>query len=482
MAAPFDFFVVLADMRTGSNALEEKLNSYEGIACHGEVFNPRFIGNADNRTLFGRSVAARDEDPLAMIGALRAATDGIAGFRLFSDHDPRVLDHCLQNRRCAKIVLTRNPVQSYVSLKIARSTGQWWLGDMKSAKSGKARFDAREFEDYAHARRSFLAHIRHRLQSTGQTGFTIDYTELGDEDVLDGLARYLGGGDRDERPATKGKVQNPRPMSEKVSNFAEMQSVLSSRDPFDLDALPEFEPTRGPNVPAFVLSPTAPLLYMPVKCSAEDRVRPWMAMVGGGSEDDLVVGRTQKQLRQWKRQQGRHMTFTVVSHPLARAHAAFCKFILPTEPPAFLGIRAALRDTYGIPLPDDPSDPSYHPAAHQAAFLGFLSFLKGNLNGQTSIRVDGAWASQSRLIQGMADFALPDAVLREDDLETELPHIARKFGLLAAGPASAPVARPHALSAIYDDTLEAACRAAYQKDYMMFGFGTWQAQASGCAA
>ena len=221
---------------------------------------------------------------------------------------------------------------------------------------------------------------------------------------------------------------------------------------------------------------------MPIKCSAEDRVRPWMAMMGGGSEDDLIAGRTQKQLRQWKRQQGRHMTFTVVSHPLERAHAAFCRFILPTDPPAFLGIRTALRDTYGIPLPDDPGDPAYHPAAHQAVFLGFLNFLKGNLNGQTSVRVDGAWASQSRLIQGMAEFALPDAILREDDLETELPHIARKFGLVEAGPASPAQPRPHTLSAIYDDTLETACRAAYQKDYMMFGFGTWQAQASGCAA
>ena len=475
MASGFDFFVVLADMRTGSNALEEKLNSYHGVISHGEVFNPRFVGSPDTKTLFGRSVSARDADPLAMIGALRASTNGIAGFRLFSDHDPRVLDHCLQNRRCAKVVLTRNPVQSYVSLKIARATGQWWLGDMKSARAGKARFDAREFEDYAHARRSYLHHIRHTLQSTGQTGFTIDYTELGDDDVLDGLARYLGGGERREKATRTGKVQNPRPMSEKVSNFAEMQSVLSARDPFDLDALPEFEPARGPNVPAFVLCKNAPILYMPIKCSAEDRVRPWMAALDAVPEDELVAGRTQKQLRQWKRQKGRHLTFTVVSHPLERAHRAFAKFILPNAAPAFLGIRAALRDTYGIALPDDPTSPDYSPQDHRAAFLGFLTFLKGNLNGQTSVRVDAAWASQSRLIQGIADFALPAAILREDALETELPHLAKKLGLLDVGPSSAAPLRPYTLEDIHDATLEPACRAAYQKDYMMFGFGSWRA-------
>ncbi|MEM9476780.1 MAG: nodulation protein NodH [Pseudomonadota bacterium] len=473
MAPAFEFFVVLADMRTGSNALEEKLNNYDGITSYGEVFNPRFIGAPDTRTLFGRSVTMRDADPLAMIGALRAATDGIGGFRLFSDHDPRVLDHCLHNRRCAKIVLTRNPVQSYVSLKIARATGQWWLGDMNSARSGKARFDAREFDDYAHGRRAYLADIRHMLQSTGQTAFSIDYTELGDDDVLDGLARYLGGGERRKKPAQKGKVQNPRPMSEKVSNFAEMQKVLSARDPFDLDALPEFEPARGPNVPAFVLCKEAPVLYMPIKCSPSERVRPWMAALDAVPEDELIAGRTQKELRQWKRQRGRHLSFTVVSHPLARAHRAFCKFILPTEAPAFVGIRAALRDTYGIPLPEGPCDAAYKPAAHQAAFLGFLTFLKGNLNGQTSIRVDGAWATQTRLVQGMADFTLPDAILRDDELDKELPRLAGKIGPLDVGPATAATERPYALAEIYDASLEAACRAAYQKDYMMFGYGPW---------
>ena len=33
--------------------------------------------------------------------------------------------------------------------------------------------------------------------------------------------------------------------------------------------------------------------------------------------------------------------------------------------------------------------------------------------------------------------------------------------------------RPYALAEIYDASLEAACRAAYQKDYMMFGYGPW---------
>ena len=44
--ARFDLFVLLAGMRTGSNALEEALNLYPGLACYGEAFK---IGRASCR-------------------------------------------------------------------------------------------------------------------------------------------------------------------------------------------------------------------------------------------------------------------------------------------------------------------------------------------------------------------------------------------------------------------------------------------------
>ena len=44
MTADFDFFVVFAEMRTGSNLLEDYLNQIANVVCHGEAFNPNFIG------------------------------------------------------------------------------------------------------------------------------------------------------------------------------------------------------------------------------------------------------------------------------------------------------------------------------------------------------------------------------------------------------------------------------------------------------
>jgi hypothetical protein len=106
MSARFAYFVMLAEMRTGSNYLEETLNEIPGLRCHGELFNPHFIGKANATELFGIDLAAREADPLQLLDRARAETEGLAGFRYFHDHDPRILDHCLPDpaarRSCSR--------------------------------------------------------------------------------------------------------------------------------------------------------------------------------------------------------------------------------------------------------------------------------------------------------------------------------------------------------------------------------------------
>jgi len=97
-------------------------------------------------------------------------------------------------------------------------------------------------------------------------------------------------------------------------------------------------------------------------------------------------------------------------------------------------------------LPDDQKDPRYDRDAHHAAFLAFLQFLKANLSAQTAIRVDGAWASQTSALQGMAEFGVPDMVLREDNLKFHLASLAGQIG-----------------------------KTRMPQDYTGFGFGDWQA-------
>ncbi|MEM7073953.1 MAG: sulfotransferase family 2 domain-containing protein [Pseudomonadota bacterium] len=473
MAAQFDYFVIFAEMRTGSNLLEASLNAHPGLRCEGEAFNPHFVGYPKTDQVSGITRAARDADPQRLLEAIRKTPDALGGFRYFHDHDPRILETMLNDDRCAKVVLTRNPVDSYVSLKIAKATGQWKLTNVKHRKAARVMFDAAEFETYLSTLREFQRDIHRRLQISGQSAFFIDYSDLRSPDVLGGLVRFLGIDGPLPTSDVPLKPQNPGALQDKVINLDEMQRALGEFDTFDLNRLPVFEPQRGPSVPGFVTGAHAGLLYMPIKSGPDHVVRSWLAELDGVDVTQLASPRNQKALRQWKRRKIGHRSFTVLRHPVARAHAAFCDKILNTGPGSFAEIRKTLRTAFKVPLPGRV-DEQYGPDSHRMAFLGFLDFLKQNLTGQTNIRVDAHWATQAAVLQGMANFGVPDQVLREEEMIEALPELARNQGYKAPPhPGSDPATGPVSLSAIYDADLERRVADIYQRDYMMFGFGSW---------
>jgi len=474
MSARFDSFVVFAEMRTGSNFLEANLNAFAGIACHGEAFNPHFLGYPQNEPILGVDLAKRDADPGALLSAIRNDPTALSGFRYFHDHDPRVFDAIVDDPRCAKIVLTRNPVDSYVSWKIAQATGQWKLTDMKAHKSAQAVFDSGEFEAHLEALQAFQLLLLNRLQTTGQTAFYVAYEDLQSVEVMNGLAKYLGVDETLESLDKNLKKQNPSPVSAKVSNYDHMVRALSRLDRFDLTRTPNFEPRRGPNVPSYVVAAESSLVYMPLRSGPQAQVLEWMAALDGVSKSELQTKLSQKDLRQWKRKHPGHRSFTVLRHPVQRAHDAFCRHILTTGKGSYLQLRNTLVRRYKMPLPAGAPDETYDLAAHRAAFVAFLTFLKGNLSGQTAIRVDPAWCTQAQAIMGFGELCLPDRIIREADLAGELREIAQAVGRADAPElgASQPD-QPFELAMIYDDEIEKLAAEAYQRDYVMFGFSRW---------
>lgn len=471
----FEYFIVLAEMRTGSNFLEANLNAFEGIECHGEAFNPSFVGYPNTPDLFGITHDLRERNPFMLLEAIKTKSNGIGGFRFFSSHDDRILETCLNDPRCAKIVLLRNPIESYVSLKIARATDQWKLTNAKHLKKKVVDFDASEFEDHLEGMQEFQVRILNALQKSGQTAFYIAYEDLQDVEILNGLARYLGCETQLKGLDQKLKKQNPESLRDKVGNFKEMENSLAALDRFNLYRTPNFEPRRGPVIPTFYAASKSKVLFMPLRGGPVDAVKQWMADLDEVSVDDLKTGFKQKSLRQWKATHPGHRSFTVLRHPVARAHAAFCDHILATGPGSFFEIRKTLKNAYNLPIPMKGPDSNYTPAVHRTAFIGFLEFLKSNLARQTGIRVDPSWASQLAVLQGMSTVTLPDLVLREEWLREDLAIIAAQIGMNEMPP-PAHVTDPHAeqLSQIYDSEIEAAARAVYQKDYVAFGFANWR--------
>ncbi|MEO0774548.1 MAG: nodulation protein NodH, partial [Pseudomonadota bacterium] len=466
--------VVFAEMRTGSNFLEANLNALDGLSCYGEAFNPGFIGYPKKDAMLGVTQAARDDDPKLLLRQIKKAP-GLGGFRYFHDHDARIFDKVVDDPKCAKIILTRNPVDSYVSWKIAKATGQWKLTNVKRRKdTDKIDFESAEFDAHVSALQEFQVFLLNRLQTSGQTAFYLAYEDLQDVAVMNGLAKFLGVDTQLEALDASLKKQNPSPLSDKVENFEEMERALSGMDRFNLTRTPNFEPRRGAGVPAFVTGAKAPILYMPVRSGPEAVVRDWLAKLDGVAEDTLPTQLNQKALRQWKRRNKGHRSFTVLRHPLARAHDVFCTRILPRGEGTFSDIRKTLRNFHKLPIPGDWPSEEYTLEAHREAFLAFLEFLRANLAGQTNIRVDAHWATQAEVLQGFAGFSLPDLILREDELGTALPDLARTLGY-SNPPEVRPSAtdEPYPLSEIYDDTLEEAAAQVYQRDYMLFGFTEW---------
>lgn len=466
-------FVLLADMRTGSNYVETNLNRVPGLTCYGEVFNPHFIGHKGQEKLLGITTAARDKAPETLLQTMQQKTEGLAGFRLFHDHDARVFDKVLPDKAYAKVVLTRNPLDSYVSLKIARKTGQWMLTDAKHRKAARVKFDEAEFLDHLTRTQSFQARIRHILQTTGQAGFHLRYDEVNDLDVINGLLAFLGAEGSLPALSTKLKRQNPAPIAEKVTNYAEVEAVLARIGPAQLGGDTHAETRRGPMVPNYVAGAHVPLLYQPIPGAAQEGIEEWLAAIDQTGVASLARNFTQKSLRQWKRQHPGHRSFTVLSHPLARAHRVFCARILATGPGAFREIRQRVRNRYDVPLPDDPARATYTLADHRKAFAAYLRFLEANLAGQTNIRVDAHWDSQENVLNGLAGFGVPDLLVREDTAQADLAFLARSVGADAPLPLQVSDDTPYLLREIYDGELENMARRVYRRDYMKFGFSSW---------
>ena len=473
MNSKYDYFVIFAGMRTGSNFLENNINQFDGVECLGEVFNPAFVGFPNQENLYGFDVGQRDNDPFALLEKIKSPAPTLRGFRYFNDHDPRMYDTFMADPKCAKIILSRNPVDCYVSLKIAKKTGQWKLTNATKRNEALAEFDAESFNTFLDETLAYYQRLTRDIQVSGQSAFFVNYNDLRDVDIINGIGRFLGVGQTLEKLSQTLKPQNPQAVIEKVKNPEDMALHLANHDYFGVARNPNFEPTRHVSIPSFVASSTSKILLMPVPSSANEIVLNWMR---SSDEDELITGFTQKTFREWQQANQGYKSITVVRHPLKRAFHAFCERILFESEKGFPRFRNKLAKDYGLNLPksgqvsDLPVDDLRH------LFSGFLDFLKANLRGQTPLRVDGNWSSQHLTISAMAQIVPPDFVIRETELKSVLSFIANTQGY-SQTTFTDNIVDPVDLSfdQIYDQALEAKAKAIYTKDYEIFGFGDYAA-------
>ncbi|PWJ21780.1 nodulation protein NodH [Jannaschia seohaensis] len=455
----FDAFVLFAEMRTGSNHLEASLNALSDVTGYGELFNPVFIGAHNREALFGIDLAARDADPMALLAAIRRETPGLPGFRYFHDHDPRVLEPVLTDPRIAKVILTRNPLDAYVSLAIARETGQWRLTNPKMAKAAKVRFDGAAFDRLIARHAAFRDRVTGALQRSGQTAFWIDYEQIGDLEVLNGLAAFLGSADRLGELPGKLKRQNPGTVEEKVENPEEMRAHLGRLDPFLARRPASPDPASPPELSRLTAAAESPLIHVALPGGPGAAVADWLtALDGAPAQTDL----TPREFRRWLRGAKGLSSFCVLRHPLDRAHAAW-RQVLAAKGREANTVRRVLANQHGVALPEAEDDPE--------GFAGFLRALAAVRGGQSALSVAPDWDGQAELLAGMTPVLIPMRLLREREAQAALDAMAQAAGRM---PQPFAALRREALAAIYRPEHDDLAVAAYRRDYRQFGFRRWK--------
>lgn len=141
MADDITRFIILSDARTGSNLLQQALNSHPAIICFRELFNYdlEYIDfDVDGWDPRGTSdIELRGSDPRAFLRSRifsgHPPNVRAAGFKFHYDHfwfHADLLPALTEDRELRVVHLRRaNQLRMLVSLKIAEQTGEWLRHD-----------------------------------------------------------------------------------------------------------------------------------------------------------------------------------------------------------------------------------------------------------------------------------------------------------------------------------------------------------------
>ena len=366
--------------------------------------------------------------------------------------------------------LTRNQLESYISWKIAKESDQWWLANTKHLKTVRPKFDLDEFKDRLSELQAFQLTLLNRLQTTGQTAYYIDYDDVLDLKVINGLARFLGVDAKLDDLVFKFKKQNPEPILEKVSNPADMKAGIGQIDWFNLDHTPNFEPRRQGAVGSYVASDSVGLLFLPIKSGPDQQIRKWLQSYGG-----LQTTFDRQGLRKWRSDNPGQRSFSVLRHPLARAYTAYCDFLEKEWMPE---LRPYLKRVHKFDLPPKAKRAFETADEHGAGFRVFLDLVKHIQAGRTELKTPPQFASQLATVTGFGLVQHPDHLLREDSLQEGLAFLTGEAGVVMKPLPAATEVFAHPLALFYTPDLEAAAREACGRDYIAFGFGNWKPQAA----
>lgn len=402
------YFVIFGMMRTGSNLLERTLGNIDGVLTFGEAFNPSFIGGPRKGRVLDWDKSQRDADPFGFLEAMiRRRPRKLIGFRHFDGHDAAIRAHVLADPQAARIVLRRDPLESYVSLRIAQATDQWMLNSPAKRLVAKIRFDPGAFDRFAREADAYYDSLHEGMKRAGQSALEVRYDELSEPASFARIADFLGLNGADI-PATRLVRQNPEPLAQKVENYAEMCAHLGREIDAEMAASPLPETS-------LIVSEPLRLAHVAVSGLRDTGARAMIRRLaaGQGASTELCEPARLNDLHGETR-------FCLLPGIAERLHQLYLDQCV-TGRLDLPHVRAELESQFG-----DTGDPDAYiasltsatgRASHIARFSAFLDLIERALAGQGRHPLHLGWAPVSRDIARLGE----DSVGR---IVTASPHAA----------------------------------------------------------
>jgi glycosyltransferase involved in cell wall biosynthesis/LPS sulfotransferase NodH len=228
-------FIIIATPRSGSNFLANTLNSHPEIKCYGEVFNLNADSSFKNKTL-EENKEDRRTHPLSFANRLWSESEDkkAAGFKIMTHQSPEIILHVSKDDQIKKIVLIRkNILKQYVSLKIAEKTDIWQKkrGKDERHKKVKVKINIKEFYKWITKINKDYITLLNDLRKNGRNFIVTYYEDITGPKKWESyrkLLKYLNVTEDSALLNESNEKQNPEDLRLLVSNFKEIKEKLKN--------------------------------------------------------------------------------------------------------------------------------------------------------------------------------------------------------------------------------------------------------------
>jgi len=219
--------------------LVSMLNGHRQIRCFRELMRatPRWmkkqgyrgalkvLDQVDEKYKKDRYRFAHPEEFVESVFATIKNRPAVCGFKLHINQHPAFLERLLKDARWKIILLRReNVLAQYSSHKISKITGQGNASERTRIIQAKAKFVDREFRKFLKKEEIGWAKVQRTLNACGKPYMAIEYTDLVNTEVADGLLDFLSIGENENLlPTTK-----KRNSSNILSRFSNEKTVKRS--------------------------------------------------------------------------------------------------------------------------------------------------------------------------------------------------------------------------------------------------------------